>query len=99
VPGHGYAARVGASVVHAVGLPELAAATRVDYERLAMELATDPARLAELRERLAQNRTTMPLFDSERFTRHIETAFELAYDRFWEGMAPDHIRVPGLPAK
>lgn len=99
VPGQSYAARVGASVVHAVGLPELAAATREDYERLAMELATDPIRLADIRSRLVHNRTTAPLFDSERFTRHIETAFELAYDRFWNGMDPDHIRVPGLPAE
>ncbi|KRB85414.1 hypothetical protein ASE00_01030 [Sphingomonas sp. Root710] len=99
VPGQGYAARVGASVVHAVGLPELAVATREDYQRLALELATDPARLVEIRDRLAHNRTTMPLFDSARFTRHIETAFEMAYDRFWNGMEPDHIRVPGLPVQ
>jgi predicted O-linked N-acetylglucosamine transferase (SPINDLY family) len=99
VAGHGYAARVGASVLHAIGLPEMAVATRQDYERIALELATDPARLADIRSRLAANRTTMPLFDSERFTRHIETAFELAYDRHWRGLAPDHVEVPALPTE
>ena len=96
VPGQSYTARVGASLTHAVGLPEMAVATRDDYERLALELATDPARLAEIRHRLAHNRTVMPLFDSKRFTRHIETAFEMAYDRHWDGVDPDHLRVPRL---
>ena len=97
VPGQGFAARVGASLNHAIGLPELVAATRADYERLALELATDKARLAAIRGRLAANRTRMPLFDSERFTRHIEAGFALAHDRHANGLAPDHIRVPPLP--
>lgn len=44
LPGRSYAARVGASLMHAIGLPELAVATREDYERLSLELATDPVR-------------------------------------------------------
>ena len=97
VPGEGYAARVGASLCHAVGLPDMVAATPEDYEQLALELATDAGGLAEVRARLARNRDTMPLFDSEGFTRHIEAAFELAYDRYWSGMEPDHIMVPHRP--
>lgn len=95
--GRGYAARVGASVVHAIGLPELAAASRQDYEDIALALATDLARLADIKRRLTHNRTTMPLFDSERFTRHIEAGFQLAHDRYWDGLAPGDIDVPSLP--
>jgi predicted O-linked N-acetylglucosamine transferase (SPINDLY family) len=97
VPGEGYAARVGASLCHAIGLPELAVATRADYEQTALDLATDPARLIAIRGPLAQNRTTRPLFDSERFTRHIESAFAAAHDRATKGQPCDHIRVPALP--
>lgn len=97
VPGRGYAARVGASVCHAVGLSEMVAASRADYERLALELAADPARLGAIRARLAHDRTVMPLFDSARFTRHIEAAYAQAHDRHWTGLAPDHIKVAALP--
>ena len=96
VPGQGFAARVGASVVHGIGLPELTAATREDYERIALDLATDSTRMTAIKARLAANRSTTPLFDSGRFTRHIEAGFEAAYDRYWNGLEPDHIAVPPL---
>jgi predicted O-linked N-acetylglucosamine transferase (SPINDLY family) len=95
--GQSFTARVGASLAQAIGLPELVAVTPVEYERIALELASDPARLAALRERLAQNRNTAPLFDSARFTRHIETAFEMAWDRALKGEKPDHLEVGALP--
>ena len=98
LPGQGFAARVGASVVKAIGLPELVAGTREDYQRLAFELATDKVKHAAIRSRLASNRTNMPLFDSARFTRHIEMAYELVSDRLRKGLAYDHIAVPHLPA-
>jgi predicted O-linked N-acetylglucosamine transferase (SPINDLY family) len=99
VPGRGFAARVGASVTNSVGLHDMVVATREDYERLALELARNPARLADVKSRLAHNRTIMPLFDSERFTRHIESGFTLAFDRYRAGLEPDHIEVPRLPER
>ncbi|RYE52905.1 MAG: hypothetical protein EOP18_09975 [Rhizobiaceae bacterium] len=98
-PGRSFTARVGASVAQAIGLPELIAASRDDYERIALELATDRARLTEIKSQLAHNRNVMPLFDSERFTLHMETAFEIAWDRQQNGLDPDHIEVPALPKK
>ena len=74
-PGRNFVARVAASLLEAVDLPELIAASAEDYEALALALATDPARLAAIRARLAANRTTAPLFDTERFTRDIEDLF------------------------
>jgi predicted O-linked N-acetylglucosamine transferase (SPINDLY family) len=51
-----------------------------DYAALALKLARDPALLGALREKLARNRLSHPLFDTARFCRHIE----LAYRRMWE---------------
>jgi predicted O-linked N-acetylglucosamine transferase (SPINDLY family) len=77
--GASFAGRVAASLLHAVGLPELVTGSLGEYEALAGRLAGDPSRLGELRRRLAQNRSTFPLFDTDRFRRHLETA----YARMW----------------
>jgi predicted O-linked N-acetylglucosamine transferase (SPINDLY family) len=74
--GSSFPARVGGSLLHAVGLPELVTESAEAYEVLAYDLATDPARLAAIRDRLAANRRTAPLFDTPLFTRNIEHAFE-----------------------
>ncbi|MCB2026903.1 MAG: hypothetical protein KDG56_19205, partial [Ottowia sp.] len=72
--GRGYAARVAASLLTAVGLPELITTSLEDYERLALDLAANPQRLAGLRSALAVSRDTGPLYDTARFTRHLEAA-------------------------
>jgi len=74
VLGEQFPARVGASLLTAIDLPELIAQTPQDYEALALDLARDPARLAALRQTLAQNRRTAPLFDSAAFQRDYEDA-------------------------
>ena len=51
----------------------------IQAEALASRLATDPPALAALRGKLERNRLTTPLFDSARFTRHLEAA----YGRMW----------------
>jgi predicted O-linked N-acetylglucosamine transferase (SPINDLY family) len=91
--GETYASRVGASLLNAAGLPELITETAQDYEALALELATDTARLGDLRLRLAENRLTKPLFDVTLFTRHIEAAYLAMAQRQRAGLAPETIRV------
>jgi len=73
--GEGFAARVAASTLHAVGLPELIAETPEAYEATALALATEPDRLAGLRARLAADLPAKPLFDSARWTRALESAW------------------------
>jgi protein O-GlcNAc transferase len=73
--GTAFAGRVAASLLTAVGLPELIAETAQDYEALALALARDPARLKSVRAKLAVNRSHMPLFDTTGFARRIESAF------------------------
>ncbi|HVW73515.1 MAG TPA: tetratricopeptide repeat protein [Rhizomicrobium sp.] len=70
-----FAGRVAASLLHAVGLPELIAPTPQDYETMAVALARDPDRLAALKAKLAANRASAPLFDTPRFARDIEAVY------------------------
>jgi predicted O-linked N-acetylglucosamine transferase (SPINDLY family) len=70
--GRTFCARMAGSLLHAIGLPELVTHTLADYEELAVALATDGARLAALRRRLAENRDSSPLFDTPRFVRDYE---------------------------
>jgi predicted O-linked N-acetylglucosamine transferase (SPINDLY family) len=80
--------RVAASMLRAAGLPELVTQTPDDYERLAVALARDPARLGALRQRLQQNRPTCALFDTDRFRRHIEAAYSTMWDIWLGGEGP-----------
>lgn len=73
--GNSFAARVGASLLTAAGLPELIAADDAGYSRLVLELHRDRPRLANLRERLAAARKTAPLFDMKRFARDLEDLY------------------------
>jgi predicted O-linked N-acetylglucosamine transferase (SPINDLY family) len=74
--GRSFAGRVAGSLLRGVGMPELVTHSLVDYEALALQLARDPVRLRAIRVRLEANRLTTALFDSRRFTRHLESAFE-----------------------
>ncbi|HWC64067.1 MAG TPA: hypothetical protein VG501_10630, partial [Rhizomicrobium sp.] len=73
--GRSFPGRVAASLLKAVGMEELIAETPADFEALALGLAREPARLAAIRQKLAENRKGATLFDTARTTRAIETAF------------------------
>lgn len=88
-----FAARVAASLLHAIGLPELVAPDDAGYEALILALATDPARLAALRSKLAQNRLAAPLFDTRRYTRNFERALSRVQDLAANGAPPQDIRI------
>jgi protein O-GlcNAc transferase len=89
-----YAGRVAGSLLHAVGLPELITRSLGDYEALALRLAHDPALLGSYRQRLARNRGTFPLFDTGRFTRHMEAAYTTMWERRQRGEGPASFEVP-----
>jgi protein O-GlcNAc transferase len=88
-----FAGRVAASLLKAVGLPELITTSLEDYEALALKLAKDPPLLASLKDRLARNRDTYPLFNTERFTRHIEAAYTTMWERHQRGESPQAFAV------
>lgn len=73
--GRGYAARLGGSLLHAIGLPELVTHSAKAYEDKAVRLATSPNQLARLRRRLLRNRDKAPLFDTPRLVRALEQLY------------------------
>ncbi|GGM00373.1 hypothetical protein GCM10010099_15720 [Streptomyces cinereus] len=74
--GQSFASRVAASLLNACGLTELITESRADYEKLAIELACHPTKLATIRAKLIANRDKHPLFDTVRYAKNLETAFE-----------------------
>jgi protein O-GlcNAc transferase len=90
--------RVGASLLRAIGLPEMIVETEGEYEKTAIELATAPSKLEAIRAKLKQNRLTTPLFNTALFTRHMEGAYQAIYRRWLEGLAPDDVRVEAEPS-
>src|SRR6516165_4867740 len=92
-PGRAFAGRVSGSLLHAIGLAELITASLADYEALALRLASDPALLASVRARLAENRNTHALFDTERSCRHIEAAYSRMWEIFERGEPPQSFAV------
>lgn len=92
-PTETWSGRVAASLLSALDLPELVVPSAAAYEALAVELATDPDRLARLREKLQRNRLTSPLFNTAQFARNLEAAFTQMHDRALAGLPPAHIHI------
>ena len=95
--GHAFPGRVAASLLRAIGLPELITENLADYEALALKLATTPAMLNDLKMKLARNRTTYPLFDIDRYRRHLESAYITMYERYQRGEPPQGFSVKRMP--
>jgi predicted O-linked N-acetylglucosamine transferase (SPINDLY family) len=91
--GSTFAGRVGASLLEALGLPELITESLEEYERRALELARDPQQLAGIRTKLAEQKLTAPLFDTAGFCRHLESAYEQMCQRRLRGRSPEHFSV------
>ena len=81
LPGTSFTARVAASVLQAIELPELIASSVEDYVARAVVLAQDVSQLKAIREKLREKRISAPLFDTEGSTRALETVFARLVDR------------------
>lgn len=92
--GETFAGRVAASLLNAIGMPELVAETPEAYENLAVELARSPEKLAVIKKKLARHRLTAPLFDTQLYTRHLESAYLAMCERYRGGLPTDHLYVP-----
>ena len=87
--GNAFPARVAASLLSAIGLPELITHSLQDYEELAVKLANSPAVLAELKRKLLANQATYPLFDTAGFCRHMEAAYISMWRQYQLGDSRD----------
>jgi predicted O-linked N-acetylglucosamine transferase (SPINDLY family) len=95
--GESLVARVASSVMQAAGLEDLVAIDGDAYERLALDLARDPARLLKIRERLAASRDSCPLFDSPAHTRALEELYAKMLSAWTRGAPPEHLPAATAP--
>jgi len=91
--GKSYTSRMAASMLSAIGLSELVTKTEKEYEDLILDLATNPKKLSEIRERLSKNRLSEPLFDTELYIKHLEEGYRRVYENYTKGNKPKIINV------
>jgi len=95
-PGEAFASRMAGSILRAARLPELIAGSLGEYEAIALALARDPARRARIRASLLEGRSSLPLFDTDRFRRHLEHAYAVMWERHLRGEPPEGFAVAPL---
>ncbi len=91
--GRSFAARVASSLLNALGLDDLITESRKSYVEKAVHLAKNPTELVQIKARLAANKTTSALFDTQQFTNQLESAYKSMKARSAKGEKPDHIVV------
>jgi predicted O-linked N-acetylglucosamine transferase (SPINDLY family) len=89
--GKSFNSREAASILTSINLPELITSSLEEYEALAIDLATNPKKLKAIKDKLAANLSTAPLYDTPLFTKNLETAYTKMYERYHDGLEPDHI--------
>jgi protein O-GlcNAc transferase len=91
--GDSFAGRVTASLLNAIGLPELITQNQEEYEALAIKLANNAQMLAAIKQKLVKNRLTAPLFNSLQFTQHLEQAYIKIYEYHQAGLPTECITI------
>ena len=91
--GKSFASRVAASLLNAIKMPELIATTQASYESLAIELATNPQKITAIKQKLADQRLSTPLFDTPLFTKNLESAYTQMMEKYWADIPPEHIYI------
>lgn len=91
--GHSFSARVSSSLLTAIDMPELITNSEDEYEQLALELAKNPDRLADIKQRLQRNRLSTPLFNTHQFTKDLERGYQKAHENYLSGSQPTNINV------
>jgi predicted O-linked N-acetylglucosamine transferase (SPINDLY family) len=91
--GKSFHTRVAASILNAINLPELVANSLEEYEKLAIELALNPQKLKNIKNKLDSNIKTAPLFDTPVYTKNLESAYKKMYERYQSDQKPDHIYI------
>jgi len=91
--GNSFASRHAASILRAVGLPELIARSTEEYESFAIELATNPEMFQAIKAKLRKNLSSSLLLDTKLFSKNLESAYQKIYHRYQDGLGPDHIYI------
>ena len=93
INGNSFNSREAANIVNAVNLPEMITSSQEEYESLAIELANNPKKFRIIKEKLADNLPSAPLFDTPRFTKNLESAYKIMFKRYHDKLEVDHIYV------
>jgi len=91
--GRSFAGRMCASLLNAVSLPELITCSSEQYESLAIELATNPSQLKNIRDKLDKNLPKALLYNATLFTKNIESAYLTIYEKMQNKSNIEHIIV------
>lgn len=91
--GSTFAGRVSGSLLSALNMPDMIAHDLNTYETKALEIASDSKLAKNLRTRLKDAIGSTSLFDTPKFTRHLEKAYEAMIERWMYGEPPNHIRI------
>jgi len=91
--GKSFASRYASSILNSAGQSMLIANSLCEYINLAINLAENPSKLKIIKKELENNRLTMPLFNSQLFTKNIEKAYIKMYERNQQNLPPDHITI------
>jgi len=89
--GETLASRVAASQLTCLGVPELIATSRQQYQDIAVKLGTDLDYLKTVRSRVWENRLKSPLFDCKHYASNLEKLYDAMWDKYLEGEGPDHL--------
>lgn len=92
-PGRSFAARMGASLLTTVDMPELIVGSQEAFEDLAVELATQPGALAAIKRKLKANLAGSRLFDTRRAAGDLEAVYRVMYQRLQDGLSPESIKI------
>lgn len=91
--GKSFASRVASSLLNAIGLPELITCTHEDYKNKAIEIANNNIKLNEIKKKLKFNKNKQPLFDTDKYTKNLELAYKLIFDRHQKKEKPDNFEI------
>ena len=91
INGNSFNSREAANIVNAVNLPEMITSSQEEYESLAIELANNPKKFRIIKEKLADNLPSAPLFNTPLFTKNLESAYKIMLKRYHDKLEADHI--------
>jgi protein O-GlcNAc transferase len=91
--GNSYSARMASSLLKSIDLPELITTSSEAYEKLALDLSTNPEKLKIIKEKLKVNLKNKPLFNTKLFTKHFENGLEQVFKNYIDGNNPKNIFV------
>ena len=91
--GNSFNSREASNIVGAVNMPEMIVESQNEYESLAEELATNQKKFKVIKDKLVDNLPNAPLYNTRLFAKNIESAYKTMYERYHQGLDPDHIYI------